>query len=181
MRIFVLTLMLLFSMSALAQASYIDDRVKTFGSATTSNDEALLWATCSATYDVYAELIKESKPNTAKSFSNRGNGAQLAVTMSQVAELILSVDDGDLTDFKDRFDSVWIHAKMIGDSMPETEQTRIMSDFELKYNGDARGWIMKLNRTLEICTENIDAQERYIQLWRTMVKNGMFEVKDNAK
>ena len=64
-------------------------------------------------------------------------------------------------------------AKLLSDSIPETQLTAMMAEGEQTKYGEE--WFEKIVTTLELCINNLDEQQRLIDLWRSMYASGAFE------
>ena len=130
------------------------------------NRQADAWGTCSAVYSVMS-MMSQDTPNTAKRLSELANGARVAVTMAHVA-------DGLQRDLDpSQFSAVWDQAKMLGQTISGSQQTMILSQLELIGPADAEGFGERLNNTLTVCGSNLEAQQAYVDMWRSLMKSGL--------
>jgi hypothetical protein len=74
------------------------------------------------------------------------------------------------------FSALWNFSKTLGDSITEIQTTRIMADAERLGNEGVTTWIEKVLATTKICTQNVEAQQTYIELWRELAKSGVLAI-----
>lgn len=130
------------------------------------NRQAEAWATCSAIYEFYA-AINKNKPNTAKLFKQKSNGAKVAVVLSQ----ILPTLDPDQFDYN-VFSSTLNYAQFSAEEIPKVKMTAILSDMEILDNNI---FLNKLSNTLNVCTENLEGQQMYIDIFREIAKQNILK------
>lgn len=133
--------------------------------------QADAWATCSAVYAIASEIL-ESSPAQAKHLKEMSNGASIAVTMTHVSD---GLDTGITSE---RFAALWNYSKLLASSLPESKMTAILADAEGMGKGKAEQFIRKLTATLEICMQNADSQQAYIDTWRELAKSGLVTVQE---
>tara|TARA_B110000046_G_scaffold172043_1_gene193446 strand:- start:46 stop:564 length:519 start_codon:yes stop_codon:yes gene_type:complete len=128
--------------------------------------KAEAWGTCVAAYDIMSMIQGEAAPATAKQFSDRSNGAKMALYM----DYFMGMDsDSGSSQISVRNKM----AKLLSDSIPETQLTAMMAEGEQTKYGEE--WLEKIVTTLELCINNLDEQQRLIDLWRSMYASGAFE------
>ncbi len=159
--------------NAQANDTYVETDKKDFFKIQNADREADAWGVCRATYKIMSEIIRSEAPQQAKKMNNYGNGARLAVIMAHVND---GIQDPDITPKK--FATLWDTSKMLGDSIPDAAQAIILADAEDKIsNKNQESFRLKLTRTLNICLENLDNQQVYIDAWRSMMKTGILSSK----
>lgn len=126
------------------------------------NRESEAWATCSAAYDMSALVFESEQPAQAKLFEEKGNGAEMAVIMSIVSDAI----NDDITEQK--FNAVWAYAKIAAKSLPETSMNTMLAELEGLDSDGIEEFLQKLVATIEICTNNLESQQAYIDSWRAL-------------
>jgi hypothetical protein len=132
-----------------------------------TNRQAEAWAMCAATYDITAELLFKSNPARARQIKDLGNGAKMAVTMSQV------INDLSENITQEKFNAVWVMAKLSMTELPKTRTTMLLAEAES--NPDKSAFMSNLNATLEVCIKNLEAQQMYIDTWRELAKSGLLQ------
>ncbi|MGI9269879.1 MAG: hypothetical protein ACR2PE_05075 [Porticoccus sp.] len=132
------------------------------------NRQAEAWATCSSVWNIMAELSSDSKAQ-AEEYHNLGNGAKMAIVMT----FVTSVISEDTFDQK-RFNATWRYAKTLMYSMPEVKSTSILADLESK-GMDA--WFVDFGATMKHCTDNLESQQYYVDMWRSLATSGLLESK----
>ena len=130
------------------------------------NRQAEAWGFCSATWTVMANL-PESTPAQSTLNNQFSNGAKVALAMTYIADLS---DDFDPKELK----STWIFAKTVMESIPEVQLNWIMADLEEK---GADTWVDDLIATKQVCEDNLDGQQMYVDLWRGLATSGLLEFK----
>ena len=132
------------------------------------NRESEAWATCAAVYSIVSEVFS-SKKALSKQYGDLSNGAELAVIMSHVK-------DGFTKDISpEKFNSLWLYSKTLGDLIPETRMTIILSEREILGEEGAEKFNEKLINTVKMCQENLDGQQMYIDMWRDLAKSGLLK------
>ena len=134
------------------------------------NRQSEAWGTCSATYRLTSMLFADSQPAQAEEYKNYSNGAKIAVIMANVGD---ALDEGTSPA---RFSSIWAFSKALGDSIPESQFTRIMADAESLRGSGLGGFETKLLKTMQVCLDNLEGQQNYIDLWRELAKSGLLEI-----
>lgn len=130
------------------------------------NRQADAWGTCSAAYDIMAELLPESSVR-ARRFHELGNGASMSV-------LMLHFFDGMTKDItQNEFNARWEYSKVLMESIPEVQRTRILADLEERWSQKPDLFFNKLLSTLKVCVENLEAQRMYVDQWRALAKSGL--------
>lgn len=146
--------------------SYIDGS-KSFLEIKDTNRQAEAWAMCAATYDVTAEILAKSNPARARQIKDLGNGAEMAVAMSQI------INDLSENITPEKFNAVWLMAKLSMTELPKTRTTMLLAEAES--NPDKTIFMSNLNATLEVCIKNLEAQQMYIDTWRELAKSGLLQ------
>ena len=132
------------------------------------NRQAEAWATCAAVWQIMSELFNDSKAQ-ADEYSNLGNGAKMAIVMTFVSSVI-SEDNPN----PQKFNSTWTLAQTLMESIPDVMLTSIIADLETK-GMDA--WAMDFKPTVAQCTENLETQQYYVDLWRSLAASGLLDFK----
>ncbi len=130
------------------------------------HEESRAWASCSAAYLVYADILSADKPATAKQVKNLSNGATLA---SQISLFMRSLDDSPT---KDEFAAAWEASALTRDSNKEVAYTALLSEFELAPETALKELDSKLTR----CADNLKHQQAYVETYREMVSTGLLSV-----
>jgi hypothetical protein len=136
--------------------------------------EAESWAVCSVAYATL-ESLSEDGSSEARIFGNLANGAEIAIIVSQVAPLM---NEKDLRNnsFNKRFKAAWMMGKVMSESLIETNSNAFALEIEYSLkNGNIKEFMSRLNATMDICNLNKDTQQRYIDLWRVLFKEGFFK------
>jgi len=132
------------------------------------NRQAEAWAACAATFEIFSEFYANDKPNVSTQLSQLSNGAELAVTMSMVINEIN--DDIDHV----RFGSVWSYAQLAGSEMPKTYRASFLAQLELANSEEEKEkFFTKLTNTFQICSDNSEGQQFYVDTWRELAKSGL--------
>lgn len=131
--------------------------------------QAEAWGTCAAAYDVMAVLMA-SKPNQAQYFNDLGNGASMAVVMTHVSAGL----DPEMGPAK--FNALWNYSKTLAETIPETQRTMILADFEALGEERSSEFVEKVGKTVKICLSNLEGQQAYIDAWRDLAKSGLLAV-----
>jgi ABC-type sulfate transport system substrate-binding protein len=174
MKIIILSFLYLLNATAFAddQNSFVDGS-KPFVEIQNVHRQAEAWAMCAAAYDATSEVFSESRPATAKQFSDLANGAELAVIISIVWDGLKP----DLT--PDGFDALWTAAKITGVELPKTRRTVLQAAAENLTEEEADLFYSKLGDTVKVCISNSEAQQKYIDTWRDLAKSGLLELPGN--
>jgi hypothetical protein len=134
------------------------------------NRQAESWATCAAAYDLVATFFPD-EPNNAQQYRDFANGAELAVVMSHVNE----ATDKDVTPAA--FRAMWAYTKTLGDSLSSTRKTSILAEAEQADDESKQNaFYKKIGATVNVCTDNLKAQQYYIDSWRDLAKSGLLVV-----
>lgn len=131
--------------------------------------QAEAWGTCAAAYDVMAALMA-SKPNQAQYFNDLGNGASMAVVMTHVSAGL----DPEMGPAK--FNALWNYSKTLAETIPETQRTMILADFEAFGEERSSEFVEKVGETVKICLSNLEGQQAYIDAWRDLAKSGLLAI-----
>jgi hypothetical protein len=132
--------------------------------------EADSWATCAATYDLVADIIRSEAPAMSEDMHQKANGAELAVSMA------LIMGDAGLREpgGNKRFGPVLKMAQLASSERPKIYRAQIMADFEAARTADRKAAAdRRLMNTVRICADNVSVQQAYIDGWREMVKSGL--------
>lgn len=134
--------------------------------------EAADWGMCSAAYSKSAEIYANFQPATSERLSQMANGAKVPILMIFVLKSAEGGEDG----IKDRFASALAMGKVSMVSITETASTRLASDFELmSTDGPSEQWFANLAETVNVCIQNSEAQQDYIDSWRDLAASGMVQ------
>ena len=166
--IFFIFFLVSFSVIANDDLSYVDGS-EPFILIKDINRQAEAWGTCSAAYEIMAQLL-ESTPAQAKKVKDLSNGASLAVVMSHVSDGLTS----DIT--PEKFNALWTYSKTLYDSIPETRRTMIFADAEALGNKGAELFANKISATVKVCINNLEGQQSYIDTWRELAKSGLLKL-----
>lgn len=143
--------------------SYVDGS-KPFIEIEDVNRQSEAWGTCSVIYEISATIAAESKPAQARLYKDLSNGASMAVAMTHVM-------NGFTADISpERFDALWAYSKSLISSIPETKKNIIFADAE---GIEADEFLGKIVATIEVCMENLESQQDYIDDWRELAKSGL--------
>lgn len=137
--------------------------------------QAEVWAICASAWKLASELMEDNSPAKSKQFRETYNGAKIAVGMTYMSDFISSLRDADSTLLIDRFNATWKFAKVAMVSLPEAQLTAIMADFE---TSDNVNWLKDHLATLNVCDQNIEAQQYYIDMWRNLATSGLIVLPD---
>lgn len=149
-------------------APYVDGSKK-FVLIENTDRQAEAWGTCAAAYDVMAALMA-SKPNQAQYFNDLGNGASMAVVMTHVSAGL----DPEMGTAK--FNALWNYSKTLAETIPETQRTMILADFEVFGEERSSEFVEKVGETVKICLSNLEGQQAYIDAWRDLAKSGLLTI-----
>ena len=169
MKIFILLLVVTSSFLGVAQSQEADPFLSTqvdFPLMKNKHDESRAWASCSAAYLVYSDILSEEKPATAKQVKNLSNGAILS---SQISLFMRSLDDSPT---KEEFAAAWEASALTRDSNKEVAYTALLSEFEL----DPETALKELDAKLTRCADNLKHQQAYVETYREMVSTGLLSV-----
>jgi len=148
-----------------SNAGYVDGSMP-FLAIQDSNRQAEAWAMCAAVYNVMSENT-EGQPAGYRHLHALRNGAELAVIMSMALDSINS----DMT--SERYSTLWAKAKLAGSELPKAKLRILAAEAEsLSVKGSDK-FIDKLTATFNICVSNLEGQQKYIDVWRDMAKNGL--------
>ena len=172
MKKYIAILLLVFSSSAFAEA-YVDGS-KPFTAIQDANQEADAWASCSASFEVTAEVLAEfSQPAQSKQMQELAYGAELAVGVS----LVVNELSTDIT--PERFNAIWAFSKMAMDAWPASKRTAIMADAERLGKDGFEEFMSRVGETNKICISNLETQQMYIDIWRDLYKSGLLVTPDS--
>lgn len=135
------------------------------------NRQSQAWGICSAVYKITASFLPEQNAQ-AKQLLDFARGAELAVIMTHVS-------DGITKDISpERFSTLWLFSKQLGDSIPETSLTAVLADRERLGEEGQEQFVNKLTATMTICSDNLKDQQTYIEIWRELAKSGLLKSPD---
>ncbi|MDT0603426.1 hypothetical protein [Thalassotalea castellviae] len=132
------------------------------------NHQAQAWGICSAVFKITATFFPEQNAQ-ARQLLDFARGAELAVIMTHVSDGL----DKDIS--PERFSALWSFSKQLGDSIPEASLTGIQADMERLGKDGQEQFINKLSASMKICSDNLKAQQSYIELWRELAKSGLLK------
>jgi hypothetical protein len=167
---------LLFSLSVLSVAedtvgeSYVSN-AQSFFLIENVNRQAEAWATCSAVWDIMAQLSTTNggSKSEIELHSNRGSGAKMAVAMSFLSGM-LSDDSVD----QNQLNATWRVAQTALESMPDVQMTVMLADLEAKGYAE---WLPDLGATMTVCMDNLEGQQSHIDGWRALASSGLLKFK----
>ena len=168
----VITLLLSLSVLSVAEdtagESYVSN-AQSFFLIENVNRQAEAWATCSAVWDIMAQLslANGGSKSEIEQYSNMGNGAKMAVAMSFFSDAI-SEDNVD----QSRISATWRFAQTATKSMPEVQMTRILADLESK---GMEAWFPDFGATMRVCTDNLEGQQAHVDGWRALATSGLLK------
>ena len=151
--------------------SYVDG-TKPFVVIKDVNRQAEAWAACSASYEIMSAILA-SQPARSQQMKELSNGAGVAVTMTLVTDAL------DTNISPERFNALWSYAKLAGKEWPKTQRTAILADAEALGAEGSERFAEKLVATIEVCTNNLDAQQMYIDSWRELAKSGLLKLPED--
>ena len=133
------------------------------------NREGESWAVCSATYDIMSELIGADTAQGLQ-YGQYANGAEVALTMALVSDgLTKSLEPK-------KFSALWSYAQLAGKEWPKTRMTYILAEGEKSGAKEIDAYITKLGNTMKVCMDNLETQQKYIDLWRELAKSGIVQL-----
>ena len=124
------------------------------------------WATCSAVYEIYSDLLYDPGSASSELLKNLSRGAEVAVATSYVLQLIKERGDMNLELFISRFESTWSMARLQMQELPKSQMTTIMASGESNNYSD--DWLTKLQATFQGCQDNNEDNREwliFIVLW----------------
>ncbi len=124
--------------------------------------EAEAWATCAATYEITSQMYAKDKPATSKQLHQHANGSKLSILMAIALKSHHEISSKELT-------SLWEYGQLQVESLPDIQETAILA--LLEQAEDKKGqddWLGKLAKTLDICNENAEGQQMYVDAWREL-------------
>lgn len=130
------------------------------------NRQAEAWGTCAAAYEILAELIP-SKPAQSRRLKDLSNGAIMSVMMIHFLDGLSS----DIT--QEQFNTRWSYAKILADSIPQTQRTRMLADAEALESQGLELFTDKILATVNACADNLEGQRVYVDTWRELAKSGL--------
>ncbi|MBK8970504.1 MAG: hypothetical protein IPM37_03715 [Hahellaceae bacterium] len=151
------------------ERSYVDEVPKII-ELSDPNREAQAWAMCAAAYELTAEIVRPSAPARANQLSELANGAELAVVISMVAPEI----NDDLT--QEKFATVWRFSVKTGGEIPKTMKTALLADYEADQSARNSKFLGDLAKTVGVCMSNLEGQQQYIDVWRSLAKSGLLQM-----
>ena len=108
-------------------------------------------------------------PAYASKLNQFGNGAGIAIVMTYYMHMDTNSDQSSFTA---DFARVWQHGLTMRESLMDVSATHIASNIEA-HGLDVS--LVKLVNTVSICSDNLDLQQTYIDTWRQLREEGMFE------
>ena len=166
-----LTLLLMSTLSQTNEASsesFIEGKQQ-FSENQDKQIEANSWAMCSVAYSTLSKVNEAESPAYASKLNQFGNGAGIAIVMTYYVHM----DTGDdPSSFNTGFARVWQHGLTMRESLIDVAATHIASNIET-HGLDVS--LVKLVNTVSVCSDNLDLQQTYIDTWRQMREQGMFE------
>lgn len=147
---------------------YVDSS-KPFITIEDPNRQAEAWAMCAAAYDFTASIISKSAPARAKQLGDLANGAEAAVTMTIVAD---GLDDETTPE---KFNALWSMGKLLGKELPESRKTTLAAELEAHSGERVSIFLANLTATVHTCMQNLEGQQAYIDMWRTLATSGMLK------
>jgi uncharacterized lipoprotein YehR (DUF1307 family) len=131
--------------------------------------QAEAWAICASAWLIASELMTIDSPAKSQQFKETYNGAKIAVGMTYMNEIITDkVSDQSL--LASKFNSTWEFAKVAMESLPESQFTVMVADLE---NSDNITWLKNHSATLQVCDQNMETQQHYIDMWRDLATSGL--------
>lgn len=141
------------------------------------HERARAWATCAAVYDTAAMFSEkeQNKAAEAKKFSEMANGAELAVGMTFVLDMIENANENNTELLTQKFNATWTYAKTAMTEIPATIKTNINVNLESALNGGVGldSELTDLYGAVGICLKNVKAQQEHINLWRELATSGL--------
>lgn len=131
--------------------------------------EANSWAMCSVAYTTLSKLNEAESPAYASKLNQFGNGAGIAIVMTYYMHMDTNSDQSSFTA---DFARVWQHGLTMRESLMDVSATHVASNIEA-HGLDVS--LVKLVNTVSICSDNLDLQQTYIDTWRQLREEGMFE------
>ena len=133
------------------------------------------WSTCAATFQLLEEPPQD--PQLRNVFTTRKNGASMTVSMIYVMETINA--HGGYVNKKPKAHPEMIRSlkisKSTGDMVMESQPKVILSDLRVKALKGSSAFYKQLQNTVELCAENGDVADTYINHWRELRANGWFD------
>jgi hypothetical protein len=123
------------------------------------------WGTCAAAYEVMALLQAEASPAVSKSWSDKANGADIALFVAYFLAMDTNVSD----DYSARIKM----GQLLSKSIPETKLTSMLAKGEATEYSDE--WANQLANTIKLCQSNIEEQQILIDTWRQLYASGVLE------
>jgi hypothetical protein len=143
------------------------------------NRQAEAWATCAATYNVSSKAFRTlNEPTTAEELNNLGNGAEMAVAMTLIANLAKQVGPEATPDSMIKFNATWTYAKVAMVEWPKTQETSIWAELERVQADDRIGitqFFANLAATVTVCRDNSDSQQMYVDMWHSLATSGLLQ------
>ncbi|MDB4567715.1 hypothetical protein N9104_03030 [Pseudomonadales bacterium] len=166
--------LLTFSSSGEARETLFEHNYKDFS---TLQKQAAVktWSTCAAAFQLLEETQQD--PQLRSVFTTRKNGASMTVSMIYVMEAINA--RGGYVNKKPKTHPEMIRSlkisKSTGDMVMESQPKVILSDLRVKALKGSSAFYTQLQNTVELCAENGDVADTYINHWRELRANGWFD------
>ena len=123
------------------------------------------WGTCAASYELMALLQAEASPAVSKAWSDKANGADIALFVAYFLAMDTNVSD----DYSARIKM----GQLLSKSIPETKLTSMLAKGEATEYSDE--WANQLANTIKLCQSNIEEQQILIDTWRQLYASGVLE------
>jgi hypothetical protein len=102
-------------------------------------------------------------------YKNLSNGAKAAVAMTFIKPTLVSAEEFN----EKKYEATVTYATEAMNFLPEAALTSIMADYDLR---GTDVWFKNVTKTLKVCTENLEEQQAYIDLWRTLATSGLMKL-----
>jgi len=129
--------------------------------------EANSWAMCSAAYSMLAKVNEPESPEYASKLNQFSNGAGIAIVMTYYMRMDTAKDGSS---WNEDFARVWRHGVTMRESLIDVAATHIASNIE---GHGLEVSLVKLINTVSICSDNLDAQQAFIDAWRELRESGV--------
>jgi len=133
------------------------------------NRQADAWAICSATWTIMSMLSSKKSDHVVQNYKNLSNGAKAAVAMTFIKPTLVSAEEFN----ENKYEATVTYATEAMNFLPEAALTSIMADYDLR---GTDVWFKNVTKTLKVCTENLEEQQAYIDLWRTLATSGLMKL-----
>lgn len=149
------------------------DGSKPFTAIMDVNRQAQAWAVCAASYDIMSTIMKPESPVRSQQLRELSNGAVLSIGMTLVKNEL----EQDIS--PERFKTLWDNSKVAMTEWPQTKLTSILSEAEELGTEGAREFGKRINATVVICINNLEAQRKYLDDWHELANSGLLEMPKN--